>query len=249
LPIYAQQLQLSTQDHVSNATMKNIFELLSTEEIQRAAELPYRSGYGSLEDYFSDANIAKRVIVENDFQNFNLLRNFTKKITIQYFKNTKRSQTSNMPYNITVDDSDCIEFDIDNEKDLQEWDAGLKASYFRRTVTPLSYVGYGSSDPDWKWQALRIILESDKNKVFIWITDFGFYLGSWETEPFDAARFFYSPELAFVLVKYIEEHSLNNVLPQINYDVFAGKHLFKSMCEIEEEKAWNKHRQPLPDNY
>jgi len=249
--LYAEQSHPIKGDHENEIKIDNALQILSEEEIQSIVHLPINKERNNIskEKYFSESNIEKRNQIEKDFGNFNLLRNFANKITIIYFKNQKPKpdHNSSSPWKFTVDESHYDKYVIEDENELLEWKNALSASIIREITSPFEYYGVGSNDPEWLWDALGIIFETDKEKVFIWVTDFAFYLGSWENFDFD--RRFYSPELAFVLVKYIEKHSLNDQLPTLLYDGLAGKHLFRSMRQIERDKARKNEMQSLPDGF
>ena len=240
---------------------ERVSELLSENELHEYLTLLEEKNFTNwMKNYYSPERISERLLIDNEFAEFNLLKCFSKRITLIYYKKQNILSPQAHPWDFSVDDSDCIKFIIDDSDELVLWQKALKNTFSRKFTSPFTPRSIASSQKDFLLHPFGIIIETDKREVFIWITNFGFHLGSWENNGFNFDREFYFPDLALVLIQYLEDHSLVPVsgisqdstklyLPQIPFEFLAGAGLNREQKEAQQlyDRMWEKDSERLKD--
>jgi hypothetical protein len=125
---------------------------------------------------------------------------------------------------------------IDNTEELTDWQNSLSSAIIRYSYGSKGYGGYGHSI---NFAPHGIILYTEKEKVFIGLTPFGFRLGIWKGKQLGSERLFYWTDISYLLKKYIKKHRLEN-FPNIDQYDLSGKNRFKDALYIEETDIPNK---------
>jgi len=113
---------------------------------------------------------------------------------------------------------------IENAEDFLKWRNALWAPIIRNSEAVNSGGGLGTT---YRLPPPVIIFETDKQKVFIRITPFGFYFDFGESISFaqTTSRLFHSPALAMRLREHVEKHNLESEdFPAVRVDRLSGKH-------------------------
>ncbi len=201
----------------------HLMSLLSVDEVEHIASMSSGSSSNSKNQEMRE-KIRERLVhhieVEGKFEQFNLLRGLAKTITLVWYKPDKRRLISGV-YDYDKNESFCHKLGDDSLRKAREA-VGARILRFYNSSTSVSGYGFGFAIPP-----NGIYIETDKSKIFVGITPFGFHLGEWESNKIDQACLFYCPALAFWLEEYRKEHSLND-FSDIYSKTLSGQDMFES---------------------
>jgi hypothetical protein len=165
--------------------------------------------------------------LESDFVKFNFLRSLAKHFTLVWYDEEKEKEfakSSSKRY--VCNDAHKYTHNVNNTDEIERWKTSLCRAilrYFHASNSGVAF-GYGINQPI---PPHGIVFDTDKEKVFVGITQFGFHLGKWNSNQFDQRKLFFSPELALCLQDYVKKHKLQH-FPKIEVDVLSGKFFIQS---------------------
>jgi hypothetical protein len=169
---------------------------------------------------------------EFEFIKFNLLRGFTKKITLIWYNeegfNPELLECVKKGKKYIDDGRHKHVYEISNNEDMTYWKHALASDIIRplhasNIVFGHGFGGFAPIPPH------GILFETDKEKKFIGILLTGFYLGEWNIYDYNEARLdkskiFYWPDLALFLDYYSKKNNLPKY-PRLYLDTLSGKGL------------------------
>jgi hypothetical protein len=209
----------SLSDCISDKEIKSITNRDPSEVLERA-EL----------NKLLTPRLCSAIELESDFVKFNFLRSFAKHVTLVWYDEKKENEfakTSSARY--IPNDDHKYTHNVNSPNEIERWKTSLFHTilrYFHASNVGVGF-GYGINQPI---PPHGIVFDTDKEKVFVGITQFGFHLGKWNSNQFDQRKLFFSPELALCLQDYVKKHKLQH-FPKIEVDVLSGKFFIQSQYD------------------
>jgi len=155
--------------------------------------------------------------LEREFIRFHLLRGLAKKVTLRWYDKKEWIQIAE---EYVPNDDNLRTHVIVDEEELLRWRTALSSPIFRCAYSFGPHSHLDGSMTTWRGVPIphnAIVLETDKEKIFIGITSNGFHLGMWESNRIVYARIFYCPELAWCLDDYVKKYKLEDFPVPVDY--------------------------------
>jgi hypothetical protein len=182
---------------------------------------------------------SKKIIVDQykdiqkrdfEFVKFNLLRGLSKRVTlIWYFESNIDKYSLNPNQEYTSNENEQYTYEIRDKNEMVNWHIAISSPIIRNFYSSVSGGSFGGSKNS-PIPHHGILFETDKEKIFIGITRFGFHFGRWEGNKIDQSKLFYSPNLSLFLDDCIKKNKLQN-FPKIYIDILSGKDIIQSQIE------------------
>jgi hypothetical protein len=240
------------------ASAKKLSDLVSDKEILNLMNVPIEITKQKLEtnvrfislnesrEHFT-AQHEKILKTEFEFIKFNLLRGFTKKVTLIWYDeegfNPELLKYVQQGKEYVDDGRHKHVYEISNNEDMIYWKSALSSDIIRPHHA--SNIGFGHGFGGFApIPPHGILFETDKEKIFIGIHLTGFYLGEWNIYNYNDAKLdhsktFYWPDLALFLDYYSKKNNLPKY-PRLNFNTLSGEGLTSNPHPVWKQKNNNK---------